>query len=246
MADPPSKIDVLVTEGTNLGSDKPMKTEAELEDEFVALFRRTRGRAFVSWSGQNIDRTVTLYRAAKRTGRTLAIDLYTADVLDRVSPRTRLPRPGHPNLKVVITRGLASNYRRQGRGDFVGRMAQFGIAAKALNQSTHVVMLRRSLIRDYQRAGVAPCGDDVFNFSMWQGYLSDPYHAEPLEWCRTGGAEIAFIHTSGHASADDLRAFATAIRPRMVVPVHGRNWDEHQIGFGEIRRLADGERMTVE
>jgi ribonuclease J len=89
MAKPPADIDVLLTEGTNLGSDKPVKTENEIEQDFVALFERTKGRVFVSWSGQNIDLTVTLYRAAKRTGRTLVIDLYTADVLDRISGRDR-------------------------------------------------------------------------------------------------------------------------------------------------------------
>ena len=103
MAHPPADIDVLLTEGTNLGSDKPVKTESELEDDFVGFFERTRGCVLVAWSGQNIDRTVTLYRAAKRTGRTLAIDLYTADVLDRISEGTRLPRAGWPNLKVIVT-----------------------------------------------------------------------------------------------------------------------------------------------
>jgi mRNA degradation ribonuclease J1/J2 len=41
-----------------------------------------------------------------------------------------------------------------------------------------------------------------------------------------GGAEIAYIHTSGHASLTDLRAFAAAIRPKVTVPVHGVKWDE--------------------
>ena len=91
MRKPPADIDVLVTEGTNLGSDKPTKSETELEADFVELFARTKGRVFVAWSGQNIDRTVTLYRAAKRTGRRLASDLYTADVLDRIAQGTGLP-----------------------------------------------------------------------------------------------------------------------------------------------------------
>ena len=85
MAMPPANIDVLIIEGTNLGTEKPVITEEQLEQDFMALFDRTKGRVFVSWSGQNIDRTVTLYRAAKRTQRTLVIDLYTADVLDRIS-----------------------------------------------------------------------------------------------------------------------------------------------------------------
>ena len=66
MAKPPADIDVLFMEGTNLGSDKPVKSEEELEQDFRELFSRTKGRVFVTWSGQNIDRTVTLYRAAKR------------------------------------------------------------------------------------------------------------------------------------------------------------------------------------
>ncbi len=245
MACPPSDIDVLLTEGTNLGSDKPVKSENGLEKDFVELFERTKGRVFVAWSGQNIDRTVTIYRAAKQTGRTLAIDLYTADVLDRISEGTRLLRAGFPNLKIIVTRGLLSNYRSQGRQDFVERMIPNGISARKLEGSRYVVMLRRGLIHDYQSAGVVPTADDVFNFSMWRGYLSEPYHAEALEWCKAAGAEIAYIHTSGHASPADLRAFAMAIRPKIVVPVHGVKWDEEFHGFGRIRRLADAETMDV-
>jgi ribonuclease J len=149
MANPPPDIDVLITEGTNLGSDKPAKTEAELEQDFVALFERTKGRVFVSWSGQNIDRTVTIYRAAKRANRALAIDLYTADVLERIAEGTGLPRPGFANLKVVVTTGLAGSYRQRGREDFVQQMVPFGISARRLEGSRHVVMLRRTLMRDY-------------------------------------------------------------------------------------------------
>lgn len=72
-------------------------------------------------------------------------------------------------------------------------MVPDGISAKRLEGSRHVVMLRRGLIRDYHGAGVVPTADDAFNFSMWRGYLSEPYHSEALEWCRAAGAEIAFI-----------------------------------------------------
>jgi ribonuclease J len=236
---------VLITEGTNLGSDKPVTTELDLEGEFVALFKRTKGRVFVTWSAQNIDRTVTLYRAAKRTDRTLVVDLYTADVLDRVSAGTRVPRASYSNLKVVVTRGLSSYYRRLGRDEFVARMASHGLAARHLVQSHNVIMLRRGLIADYQRAGVVPKADDAFNFSMWRGYLSEPDVGEVLDWCRTGGAEIAHIHTSGHASPADLRAFAAAIGPKATVPVHGVKWDEESQGFGTICRLADAEPMVI-
>jgi len=245
MAHPPAGVDVLLMEGTNLGSDKPVLTESALEQEFVELFQRTRGRVFVAWSGQNIDRTVTLYRAAKRTGRTLVIDLYTADVMDRIGEGYRLPRAGWPHLKVVITKGLATSYRRRGRGDFVGRVAEHGIAARALAKGRWVTMLRRALIPDFSDAGVRPAAADAFNFSMWRGYLSDPYQAEPHDWCRDAGAEIAYVHTSGHASPADLRSFAAAIAPKALVPVHGIKWDEESAGFPPVVRLGDGQPWRV-
>lgn len=80
------------------------------------------------------------------------------------------------------------------------------------------------------------------------GYLSAPYdkyYAAPLDWLRTAGAEIAYIHSSGHASPSDLREFVAALGPKMVVPVPGTKWDEESHGFGAVRRLSDGETMEI-
>jgi ribonuclease J len=48
MAAPPKNVDVLLMEGTNLGSDKACTTESNLEDAFVDLFRSTADRVFVA------------------------------------------------------------------------------------------------------------------------------------------------------------------------------------------------------
>lgn len=94
IASPPQRIDALVMEGTNIGADKPVIGEAELEQRFVELAGKTPRHVFVQWSAQNVDRTVTLFRTALRTGRMLVVDLYGADVLRRIAGGTRLPVPG--------------------------------------------------------------------------------------------------------------------------------------------------------
>jgi ribonuclease J len=66
-----------------------------------------------------------------------------------------------------------------------------------------------------------------------------------LDWLQATGAEIAYIHTSGHGSPADLSAFAAAVQPKVVVPIHGAKWDEESHGFGRVRRLADGETMEI-
>jgi ribonuclease J len=247
MNNPPPGIDVLLMEGTNLGSDKPCMSESDLEDDFVSLFQETAGRVFVAWSAQNIDRTVTLYRACRKAGRTLAIDLYTAEVLEKLGAFANLPRPGWDGLKVVITKAFARLYRRKGESAFVDRMAQHGIPAKALAVTPEkwVAMIRPSLMRDYQPAGVSPTPADAWSWSMWRGYLKEKDGASLKTWFDEGGAQVRHIHTSGHASPSDLRLFANSLKPECLVPIHGLAWDDDQLGFPPIKRLGDGETLVL-
>lgn len=248
MAQPPAALDVLLMEGTNLGSDKPTKSEADLEADFVSLFVGTPGRVFVSWSAQNLDRTVTLYRAALRSGRTLVVDLYTAEVLQLLADAGRLPQPGWEGLKVVITKSFSRLYKSKGRGPFVDDMARFGLSAAALARDAHrwVVMIRPSLIADLRAKGVEPGPQDGWSFSQWRCYLREPDGQRLSRWFDEGGASANHIHTSGHASVGDLQSFARAMKPRVLVPIHGVAWDTETEAFESIRRLRDGEPMTLD
>jgi len=243
----PPEVDVLLMEGTNLGSDKPTKSETDLEDEFVALFRETPGRVFVCWSAQNIDRTVSIYRACIKTNRTLVVDLYTAEVLELISEYGRLPRAGLKNLKVVVTRRFANLYRQKGRENFVDRMAAHGVSAAAIaeNPRRWVTMIRPSLIDDFSAKGVQPTPDDAWSYSQWKGYLAQPDGMMLQRWFDQGGAKARHIHTSGHASQADLQAFSSAIKPRMLVPIHGVAWDSESAGFAQVCRLRDGEMKMI-
>ena len=247
MASPPADIDVLLMEGTNLGSDKPCMTETDLEDDYVALFRATKGRVFVAWSAQNIDRTVTLYRACLKTKRTLVIDLYTAEVLDVLAEHGRIPQPDWASIKVVITSAFSRLYKRKGDEAFVTRMAANGISAKALVQSPEnwVIMVRPSLIKDFEPAGVMPTADDAWSYAMWRGYLKNADGQRLQNWFDQGGATAEHLHTSGHASPSDLRAFANAMKPKTLVPIHGVAWDTDVEGFPPITRLVDGQPLEL-
>ncbi len=247
MAAPPENLDVLLMEGTNLGSDKPCSSESSLEDDFVDLFRSTTGRVFVAWSAQNVDRTVTLYRASLKTGRTLVVDLYTAEVMEAISAFGKLPRPSWKNLKVVFTSAFIEKYQRTGRKAFVDRMVRHGMSATKLAETPEkwVVMVRPSLIRDYVAKGVTPTPDDAWCWSMWRGYLKNADGASVNKWFKDGGSPATHIHTSGHSSPEVLRSFAQAMNAKHFVPIHGVAWDGDTTGFPSIRRLTDGESMTL-
>jgi len=150
LANPPRDVDVLLLEGTTLGCSGGFPTESELEDRFVRVFREARGRVFVTWSAQNIDRTVTVYRASKRAGRTLVLDLYAVYVLERRAQfGNRLLQLGWESIAAVVTNGskrILGNAGRLNDREFVDRCCRSGRAFSASQFETghrnNVVMLR--------------------------------------------------------------------------------------------------------
>ncbi|QHL92093.1 MBL fold metallo-hydrolase (plasmid) [Sphingomonas changnyeongensis] len=242
-------VDVLLMEGTNLGTAKPVITERELEHRFADVAGRTRGQVFVQWSAQNIDRTVTLYRAALRSGRELVIDLYAADVLNRVAQDTNIPRPGRDfdKLRVLILPSGQRLFHRAGRSAEADRMARqpYAISRRRLVGRPSIIMLRDSMFPDFERAGITFEPDDTYVFSNWKGYL-DP-NAPQSGWNRAtaNGARTLHLHTSGHASARELERFAAQLNPRWLVPVHGIAWATPEITLPPVCRLADGETWNV-
>ena len=74
LGNPPLNVDVMLMEGTNVRSDarrdtEVLESESDLELRFVDVLRGTRGAVAVVGSAQNLDRLVTVYRAARRSGR---------------------------------------------------------------------------------------------------------------------------------------------------------------------------------
>ena len=84
---PPQGVDTLLMEGTTVGrpvDSNPPRGE-DVEKRCSDLFQASPGMALACYSPQNVDRLVSVYKAAVRSGRSLVIDLYGAR-----SPR----RPG--------------------------------------------------------------------------------------------------------------------------------------------------------
>jgi ribonuclease J len=249
ITNPPNQIDVLVMEGTNLGTDKPTMAEAELEQAFVDLAPNTPRHIFVYWSAQNADRTATLFRAARRTGRKLVVDLYGAEVLEVTGKGTRLPTPGStfPEIAVVITESRKKRYTALGKTDFLRRMigSSFSTSRSRLAKGKAIIMLRDSMVDEFEAGGLCMTPDDAYVFSSWGGYLENG--GMGVAWDRAGqtGTKRLRLHTSGHASPADLTRFAKAVAPAAIVPVHGLSWDSPDIDIGPIRRLRDGEIWKI-
>lgn len=220
--DPPRAVDTLLLEGSSLGrldDDRTFPTEAEIEDRFVSLFDDTAGLALVAASAQNIDRVVSLYRACKRTGRTLVLDLYAAEVL-AATGSPNIPQSHWPSVAVFVPQHQRVRVKRTGRFDLIERHGANRIYAEqfAALAPRAALLYRHSLLPDLDRAGCLTGARAIW--SQWAGYLNQPRGQALAADLVERGISLAHAHTSGHASIPDLKRLAAAIAPRQLVPVH--------------------------
>jgi ribonuclease J len=247
IARPPRSIDVMLMEGSSFGRLDPshvFPTESEVEQRFVDLFQETEGLALVAASAQNIDRMVSLYRACKRTGRTLIIDLYASEVL-RATGNANIPQSDWPNVAVYIPHYQRVQIKRSARFDLLEPHKSQRIFAEQLKElAPHAAMLFRSaMLNDLDRAECLSGARAIW--SQWDGYLKQERGVALLSSLAARGILVDHAHTSGHASIVDLKRLAEAIAPTMLVPIHTYEPKQFPEHFKAVSLKNDGEWWEV-
>ena len=247
LRNPPPDIDVLLMEGTTLGragTAEGFETESDLEERFVEAFRQTRGMHFVWTSSQNIDRIVTIFRAAKKSGRLLLIDLYTAVVLEATG-RDTIPQSHWPEVRLYTPQSQRVLIKKKALFQDLERHSRNRVFDEALpGLAERAVMLFRPMAMSDR--GVASVLEGAsFSYSMWDGYLKEDSSQQVLRRLERHGIAWASIHTSGHASTADLQRFAAALAPRALVPIHSFETGRFPELFDNVVPRADGEWWGV-
>jgi ribonuclease J len=247
--DPPRNIDTMLMEGSSLGrlaDDQSFPSEAALEETFADRFEATAGMALVACSAQNIDRVVTVYRAAKRTGRTLIVDAYAAEVL-KATGQDSIPKPapGWSNLAVFIPRSQRIQLVKKNIAAVVDSYRGFRLWPENLaeNAARSVMLFRGWMMRDLDQAK-ALSGASVF-WSQWDGYLGEGAGAALKADCERRGIPFESIHTSGHASPGDLKRLAAAVAPKRLIPVHTFERERFPSLFDNVTLVDDGDWLNI-
>lgn len=216
----PADLDCLLMEGTNF--DRPagtagFETEHELEDHLAESFRQVEGAALCFYSAQNIDRLVTFFRAAKRSGRALVLDLYGATIA-RATNRKTIPQAGWDGVRVYVREVERRQVLRAGEFDRVDLPSSSRIFRKELseNPSSFVITARGSSAVELGREGCLERAAAIW--SQWAGYLDQDRDISRI--LDGFGVKIEQAHVSGHATAKDLTDFAARVQAGQTTIVH--------------------------
>lgn len=211
----PKHVDTLITEGTNVGADKPCFSERELEMHAVELMKSTDKPIFVLQSASNIDRIVSFYRAAKRVGRVFYEDVYTAYIA--AAAGGSIPRPDFFKDVYAFTPRRVTGRRREMLLEIKNRRGMARIA-----KGEPYVMLVRPSMADYLKklAQRADISGGILIYSMWSGYREQPSVKQFSDTARELGLTEHTLHTSGHASAEDIEKLKQHVHADETVIVH--------------------------
>lgn len=239
---------MLLLEGTNIQDQRAPASvglsERDVEERCVEVFGATEGMVLACYSAQNIDRFVTLFRAAKRSGRTFAMDLYAATI-SRATGRATIPQADWDGVRIFVPLSQRLKVKQSQEFERVAWMRGRRIFDDDLaRRSGELVMtFRASMATELERAGCLKGAHAVW--SLWPGYLDEPAGVKLRAWLAEHGIRLSILHSSGHASPADLQRFAAAINAREVVPIHTRKPTRYDELFANVRARTDGEWWTV-
>jgi ribonuclease J len=213
-------IDMVVSDSTAAGEDRPKVSEREIGKHLQTIVAGQKGRAVVAGVlGTQLDRVVSLGRAAKASGRSLVVS--GASLVQNIAAAERA---GHSLVKAIGAPILLTKDARDLPADralvvTTGAFAQpmAGLTRSAEQQPGALYIGRDTTVIIPQRAipPVAEAHREMVN-------RLDATGARVITAERAEEMGYGAIHQSGHAIAADTRLLYTLLKPRQVVsPIHG-------------------------
>lgn len=257
LARPPQKVDVLLMEGTMLGRESAAyRREKNIENEMLEVLSEEKGPAFLICSGQHVDRLCAAFRACRKAGRIYVVDIYTAWILQILSEHfDTTPHFRLKDIRVLAHGPTAKNHYMaiKNNAKFTSFIREIYKTDTAIKESQIAESPSRYFIKntriDHLLNALNPPQCSLI-YSQWSGYLESQYN--PQSWKLTNlrdDPRVSFheIHTSGHAFRQDLKRYANAINPKLLVPIHTEKKQDYAKHFQpiQVKAVADGELFEV-
>lgn len=244
----PEGVDALLLEGSLMGGrSEQQETEEEIEKKIIDTIRNSNSITLCLLSSQNIDRLVSFFKAALKTGKLFVIDVYTANVLDSLKNLANIPHPskGFSNIRVVFTKWICDRLVKEGKYELMRKFKDYKITKKEIsgNPSNYVMVVKTSMLFDLSRIKGIEGGTLIY--SMWEGYLKDRSMERFLEFIKKRQMEIIYIHTSGHARLDTLKKVVEKTKPKMLIPIHTFYPERFSELSPNVLQVSDGLEIEI-
>ncbi len=207
--------DVLITEGTMMSRlGETVLTEEELQKKASDILAKPENRyAFLVCSSTNVESLASFANAAMYLGRAFYVNYY---VYEQILLYRETAGADNPAFRFWKTYKFESMKKYN---------PKLGMTQPEFMRENGFLMLIGSSPAYGRRIGEFKADNPLLIYSMWDGYvkkgedtydedLGRLYHSWPED-------RRVDLHTSGHATADDIRKMILTVKPQQyILPIH--------------------------
>ena len=241
------KVDLLITEGTTIGSSKRVfKNEIDLSKDFRELSKYN--QIYVMCSSTNIDRIVNLYKSFSKT------HLFIMDMCMNSITSLLKNIPNSNTFSNVYT--FVSPNQKKIEEPYGRHIRHTKKVIYDLPFNEKFVVSIKASMSDYLKENKQNIKNACLIYSMWDGYIKDGwpdskqrdfknYLVDELKM------DFYIIHTSGHASLEAIKTLDEKVKPSKVIVIHTEKNEESkkiskEIFKDRLLEFKDGDIIELE
>ncbi len=243
-------VDVLISEGTMMSRlDEKVRTEKEMQTEAYDLLKKPENKyAFLICSSTNMESLASFANAAK-------------DIKDEEGKIRKFYVNSYVMEQLELYRESAGKDKETGKinWDFTffnaNALEGMNFWNPKLNMTQMEYMEKHGFvmligtsegymkrIKYFKDKGYDP----LLIYSMWDGYVNKDEYPSTYD-VKLGGlyhgwnkGRVSDLHTSGHATAEDIRKMILTVRPtKYIIPIHTENAGKfHELNLGELDSIV--------
>ena len=246
---------LLIVEGTRAGLDEnhgsKRFTEQDVADRISQIIKKAEGLVIADFGARNLERLISVLKAAEATNRQLVItsqDAYLLEVLSHCN-ETELQNPlGHPHIRVYSerrartsewessllgcweTQCLTAQEVASHPGDFVFCFSYYDFSELIdINppSGTYIYSATEAFNEEMQL--------DAAKLKNWIDHFHFQLYGNPFAKENANNQDP--LHVGGHARPEELLYIIESIHPRYLLPVHTECYEFFDKHFGSRKDI---------
>jgi ribonuclease J len=241
-------LDIFLCEGTRI-DEEDVQSEEDVEKRASEIVEKTDGLVVVNYPARDLDRMISFFNVAKKTGRKLVVNTRQAYLLKLFE---EAGIKGYPRLSDVVVYVEKKGWGILGKNYFyhfqdVGWVKSSDVERRFLEADYEKWerefleldnMVTAEDIRDRQEEFIFRCDNfelqELIDIKPKNGiYIrskTEPFDDDMVieenrvrNWLRHFNLPIHQIHASGHANGIEIREMIKEIGPKKLIPIHTEN-----------------------
>ncbi len=215
----------MLLEGTNIDDRIGSMSERQVYNKIQKFVNNTKKLCVINFPVRDVDRLNSFLKAAKRSGRRLAVSMKQAYLINLLNKKDkRLKMPSLDEFAIFLNRTSWGRYEER---DYFHWQRPFlkrdnAVKAKEISKKQNKFLIFINFFTLKELLDIKPSRGSAFIYSMTEPFNEemDIDFGRMMNWVDRFKLDIKYAHASGHANGKELKEIVKFVKPSKLFPVH--------------------------